>query len=160
MPHQDLLLTRPGELGRVEAVDELAVARERRLVASVRHQHVQPPVEVRKVREREVTQGEAGAEEAGVRFDGLFGAASITGTEYVIDGGTSGPDLISAIESGLEPDELPGAISLSQSAFHGSRIMGPAVADWVVARWGTAAAFCPALRSRLRRARKSGRIGC
>jgi MFS family permease len=41
----------------------------------------------------------------------------------------------------VEREELPQAISLNQAAFHGSRIIGPAVAGWVVGQWGTAAAF-------------------
>ncbi len=41
----------------------------------------------------------------------------------------------------VERDEIPPAVSLNQATFHGSRIIGPALASWVVARWGTAAAF-------------------
>jgi len=41
----------------------------------------------------------------------------------------------------VEREDLPQAIALNQATFHGSRIIGPAVASWVVARWGTAAAF-------------------
>ena len=37
--------------------------------------------------------------------------------------------------------DLPQAISLNQATFHGSRIIGPAIAAWFVARWGNAAAF-------------------
>src|SRR5439155_17930235 len=36
---------------------------------------------------------------------------------------------------------LPQAISLNQATFHGARIIGPACAGWIVAMWGTAAAF-------------------
>src|SRR5206468_3404542 len=37
--------------------------------------------------------------------------------------------------------ELSEAVSLNQAAFNGSRIIGPALAGWLVALWGTAAAF-------------------
>jgi len=38
-------------------------------------------------------------------------------------------------------EDLPQAIALNQAAFHGSRIIGPAIASWFVAQWGMAAAF-------------------
>ncbi len=41
----------------------------------------------------------------------------------------------------IEKEELPQAISLNQATFHGSRIIGPAVAGWMIALWGTASAF-------------------
>lgn len=41
----------------------------------------------------------------------------------------------------VEREDLPRAIALNQAAFHGARIIGPAVAAWFVARWGTQAAF-------------------
>jgi len=41
----------------------------------------------------------------------------------------------------VEPENLPQAIALNQASFHGSRIIGPALASWFVARWGMAAAF-------------------
>ena len=41
----------------------------------------------------------------------------------------------------VEKEDLPRAIALNQAAFHGSRIIGPAIASWFVARWGMAAAF-------------------
>jgi len=41
----------------------------------------------------------------------------------------------------VQREDLPQAISLNQATFHGSRIIGPAVASWCVARWGMAAAF-------------------
>jgi MFS family permease len=41
----------------------------------------------------------------------------------------------------VEPEDLPQAIALNQASFHGSRIIGPALASWFVARWGMAAAF-------------------
>jgi len=41
----------------------------------------------------------------------------------------------------VEPEDLPQAIALNQASFHGSRIVGPALAAWIVARWGMAAAF-------------------
>jgi MFS family permease len=41
----------------------------------------------------------------------------------------------------VDRHDLPRAIALNQSAFHGARIIGPAVAAWIVARWGTEAAF-------------------
>ncbi|MFN3652040.1 MAG: MFS transporter [Armatimonadota bacterium] len=37
--------------------------------------------------------------------------------------------------------ELPRAIPLNQAAFHGARIVGPAVGSWLVARWGSHTAF-------------------
>jgi MFS family permease len=41
----------------------------------------------------------------------------------------------------VEPAELPQAIALNQATFHGSRIIGPALAAALVWRWGEAAAF-------------------
>jgi MFS family permease len=41
----------------------------------------------------------------------------------------------------VEKEDLPQAISLNQATFHGSRIIGPAVAGAFVKFWGTAAAF-------------------
>ena len=41
----------------------------------------------------------------------------------------------------VEPEDLPQAIALNQASFHGSRIVGPGLAAWIVARWGMAAAF-------------------
>ena len=41
----------------------------------------------------------------------------------------------------VKKEELPQAIALNQAAFNGSRIIGPALASWFVARWGMAAAF-------------------
>src|SRR5205085_5168160 len=41
----------------------------------------------------------------------------------------------------VEREDLPQAISLNQATFHGSRIIGPALAGAIVALWGTAAAF-------------------
>jgi MFS family permease len=38
-------------------------------------------------------------------------------------------------------EDLPQAIALNQATFNGSRIIGPALAAWFVARWGMAAAF-------------------
>lgn len=41
----------------------------------------------------------------------------------------------------VEREDLPQAIALNQAAFHGSRVLGPALAAWFVAWWGTASAF-------------------
>ena len=41
----------------------------------------------------------------------------------------------------VDTEDLPQAIALNQATFHGSRIIGPAVASWFVALWGMAAAF-------------------
>jgi len=41
----------------------------------------------------------------------------------------------------VEREELPQAISLNQATFHGSRIIGPALAGAIVSLWGTASAF-------------------
>jgi len=41
----------------------------------------------------------------------------------------------------VETEDLPQAIALNQATFHGSRIVGPAIASWFVALWGMAAAF-------------------
>jgi len=41
----------------------------------------------------------------------------------------------------VKREELSQAIALNQAAFHGSRIIGPAIASWFVAWWGMAAAF-------------------
>jgi MFS family permease len=41
----------------------------------------------------------------------------------------------------VDREDMPQAISLSQAAFHGSRIIGPALAGVLVKLWGTAAAF-------------------
>jgi MFS family permease len=41
----------------------------------------------------------------------------------------------------VEREDLPQAISLNQATFHAARVIGPGLAGWMVARWGTAAAF-------------------
>lgn len=41
----------------------------------------------------------------------------------------------------VDKRDVPQAISLNQATFHGSRIIGPAIASWFVKTWGTAAAF-------------------
>ncbi len=41
----------------------------------------------------------------------------------------------------VEPEGLSQEIALNQATFYGSRIIGPAIASWFVARWGMAAAF-------------------
>jgi len=41
----------------------------------------------------------------------------------------------------VEREDLSQAIALNQATFHGSRIIGPAIASWLVAQWGMAAAF-------------------
>lgn len=41
----------------------------------------------------------------------------------------------------IEREDLSQAIALNQATFHGSRIIGPAIASWFVAGWGMAAAF-------------------
>jgi MFS family permease len=41
----------------------------------------------------------------------------------------------------VDKEDLSHAISLNQATFHGSRIVGPALAGGLVAAWGTAAAF-------------------
>lgn len=41
----------------------------------------------------------------------------------------------------VEREDLPQVIALNQATFNGSRIIGPALAAWIVARWGMAAAF-------------------
>jgi len=41
----------------------------------------------------------------------------------------------------VKKEDLPQAIALNQATFNGSRIIGPAIAAWLVARWGMAAAF-------------------
>jgi MFS family permease len=41
----------------------------------------------------------------------------------------------------VQPEALPQVIALNQASFHGSRIIGPALASWFVARWGMAAVF-------------------
>jgi MFS family permease len=41
----------------------------------------------------------------------------------------------------VEREDLPQTIALNQATFNGSRIIGPALAAWFVARWGMAAAF-------------------
>jgi MFS family permease len=41
----------------------------------------------------------------------------------------------------VKREDLPQAIALNQATFNGSRIIGPALASWFVARWGMAAAF-------------------
>ncbi len=41
----------------------------------------------------------------------------------------------------VKREDLPQAIALNQATFRGSRIIGPAIASWIVARWGMASAF-------------------
>ncbi len=41
----------------------------------------------------------------------------------------------------VPPDDLPSAVGMHSSAVHLARIIGPAVAGWVVSRWGEGIAF-------------------
>jgi MFS family permease len=41
----------------------------------------------------------------------------------------------------VQPDEIPQAVALIQSAFHGSRLIGPAAAGVLIARFGEGSAF-------------------
>jgi MFS family permease len=41
----------------------------------------------------------------------------------------------------VQPDEIPHAVALIQSAFHGSRLIGPAAAGALIARFGEGSAF-------------------
>jgi MFS family permease len=41
----------------------------------------------------------------------------------------------------VDREDLRPAIALNQATFHASRIVGPALAAWIVAAWGTASAF-------------------
>jgi len=41
----------------------------------------------------------------------------------------------------VEREDLSQAISLNQATFHGARIIGPALAAWIIDQWGTASAF-------------------
>jgi len=41
----------------------------------------------------------------------------------------------------VQPDEIPQAVALIQSAFHGSRLVGPAAAGVLIARFGEGSAF-------------------
>src|SRR5205814_2758172 len=41
----------------------------------------------------------------------------------------------------VKRDEIAAAVALDRSVFHGSRLVGPAVAGWMVAVWGAASAF-------------------
>ena len=38
-------------------------------------------------------------------------------------------------------DQIGAAIAMDRSVFHGSRLIGPSLAGWMVARWGAASAF-------------------
>ena len=41
----------------------------------------------------------------------------------------------------VKRDEIATAIALDRSVFHGSRLVGPSIAGWMVSQWGTATAF-------------------
>jgi MFS family permease len=41
----------------------------------------------------------------------------------------------------VKREEIATAIALDRSVFHGSRLIGPAIAGWMVTAWGTASAF-------------------
>ena len=41
----------------------------------------------------------------------------------------------------VKRDEIAAAIALDRSVFHGSRLVGPSIAGWMVSQWGAATAF-------------------
>jgi MFS family permease len=41
----------------------------------------------------------------------------------------------------VEHDQIGAAIAMDRSVFHGSRLIGPSLAGWMVSRWGAASAF-------------------
>src|SRR6202011_2090273 len=38
-------------------------------------------------------------------------------------------------------DQIAAAVAMDRSVFHGSRLIGPSLAGWIVSRWGAASAF-------------------
>lgn len=51
------------------------------------------------------------------------------------------PALNALVPELVQRDEIATAIALDRSVFHGSRLVGPALAGWMVGAWGAASAF-------------------
>ena len=51
------------------------------------------------------------------------------------------PALSALVPELVRRDEIAAAVALDRSVFHGSRLIGPSLAGWMVARWGASTAF-------------------
>lgn len=51
------------------------------------------------------------------------------------------PAVAALVPELVEPEEIPEAIAIDRSAFHATRLVGPALAGGLIGMWGTAAAF-------------------
>lgn len=51
------------------------------------------------------------------------------------------PAISALVPELVQRDEIAAAVATDRSVFHGSRLIGPSLAGWVVSRWGAAVAF-------------------
>lgn len=51
------------------------------------------------------------------------------------------PAISALVPELVEHDEIASAVAMDRSVFHGSRLIGPSLAGWMVTRWGAATAF-------------------
>lgn len=51
------------------------------------------------------------------------------------------PAISALVPELVKRDEIASAVALDRSVFHGSRLVGPSLAGWIVSRWGAAIAF-------------------
>lgn len=67
----------------------------------------------------------------------IIAVAALLGTAFAFEM----PALSALVPELVKAEEIASAVALDRAVFHGSRLMGPALAGIVVAAWGTAAAF-------------------
>lgn len=51
------------------------------------------------------------------------------------------PAISALVPELVKRDEIASAVAMDRSVFHGSRLIGPSLAGWMVSRWGAAIAF-------------------
>lgn len=51
------------------------------------------------------------------------------------------PAISALVPELVKHDEIASAVAMDRSVFHGSRLIGPSIAGWIVSRWGAATAF-------------------
>jgi MFS family permease len=51
------------------------------------------------------------------------------------------PAISALVPELVRRDQIAAAVAMDRSVFHGSRLLGPSLAGWIVSRWGAAAAF-------------------
>jgi MFS family permease len=51
------------------------------------------------------------------------------------------PAISALVPELVQREEIAAAVAMDRSVFHGSRLVGPSLAGWIVSRWGAAVAF-------------------